>query len=67
MYGPFDAIFCRNVMIYFKPETKAGLVERFRRLLKPGGFLYLGHSETLVQLDRGLRRAGSTIYRRTEQ
>ena len=66
MRGPFDAIFCRNVMIYFDPETKAGLVERYCRLLKPGGFLYLGHSETLMQLERGLERAGSSIYRKID-
>jgi chemotaxis protein methyltransferase CheR len=42
-----DVIFCRNVMIYFDLEEQKRLVEKFYRSLKPGGYLFLGHSETL--------------------
>ena len=62
--GPFDAIFCRNVMIYFDAETKARLVERFAELLAPEGVLYLGHSESLLGEHPMLRRLGQTAYGR---
>jgi chemotaxis protein methyltransferase CheR len=62
--GPFDAIFCRNVMIYFDNETKKSLVERFTQLVKPGGWLYIGHSESLIGAHPGLELVGRTIYRR---
>ncbi len=44
---PFDVIFCRNVMIYFDEETKNKLVQRFYDQLRPGGYLFIGHSETI--------------------
>jgi chemotaxis protein methyltransferase CheR len=62
--GPFDAIFCRNVMIYFDGPTKKSLVERFTRLVHPGGWLYIGHSESLIGAHPGLELVGRTIYRR---
>ena len=62
--GLFDAIFCRNVMIYFDGPTKAKLVERFTQQLKPGGWLYIGHSESLIGSHPGLQLVGRTIYRR---
>ena len=62
--GNFDAIFCRNVMIYFDGPTKAALIERFTNKLKPGGWLYIGHSESLNGLHPGLQLVGRTIYRR---
>ncbi|MEM9735198.1 MAG: protein-glutamate O-methyltransferase [Pseudomonadota bacterium] len=62
--GPFDAIFCRNVMIYFDAPTKAWLLERFAELLEPGGVLYLGHSESLLGEHPLLARDGQTAYRR---
>jgi chemotaxis protein methyltransferase CheR len=64
MKGPFDAIFCRNVMIYFDNPTKARLVARFVDLLAPGGWLYIGHSETLLDPGPGLRLKGPTTYRK---
>ena len=62
--GNFDAIFCRNVMIYFDLKTKAALVERFTQKIKPGGWLYIGHSESLIGSHPGLRLVGRTVYRR---
>jgi chemotaxis protein methyltransferase CheR len=47
---PFDLIFCRNVMIYFDQPTKNALINKFYDVLKPGGYLFIGHSET-VQRD----------------
>ena len=66
MRGPFDAIFCRNVLIYFGAAAKAELVTRFSRILKPGGALYLGHSEALMFDHPQLASDGRTIYRRRE-
>ncbi|UZF94539.1 CheR family methyltransferase [Bosea sp. NBC_00550] len=65
MSGPFDIIFCRNVFIYFDTQTKASILDRFVALLSPGGFLYLGHSESLPQPHPNLRLIGRTIYERT--
>jgi len=64
--GLFDAIFCRNVMIYFDAPTKAALVERFTRQLKPEGWLYIGHSESLIGSHPGLELVGRTTYRRVK-
>ncbi len=65
MRGPFDAIFCRNVMIYFDGPTKNRLVDRFTDLLRVGSWLYIGHSESLLGSHPRLKLAGRTIYRRT--
>ena len=65
MAGPFDAIFCRNVMIYFDQTTKHNLVKRYESMLKPDGWLYIGHSESLLEYDGNLKLSGRTIYRRT--
>ncbi len=62
--GQFDAIFCRNVMIYFDGATKSALVERFTQKIKPGGWLYIGHSESLIGSHPGLQLVGRTVYRR---
>ena len=57
--GKFDAIFCRNVMIYFDGPTKSTLVDRFTRQLQPGGWLYIGHSEIVDQVASRARTRGS--------
>lgn len=62
--GPFDAIFCRNVMIYFDGPSKRRLVERLTDKLKVGGWLYIGHSESLLDQHGSLRLAGRTIYQK---
>ncbi len=65
MRQPFDVIFCRNVMIYFDQTTKERLISRFAAQLKPGGFLYIGHSERVSGPAASLLEAvGPTIYRR---
>lgn len=62
MKGPFDIIFCRNVVIYFDRAHQEALFDRFASLLAPGGFLYCGHSESLVGLSARFRPAGRSIY-----
>jgi len=62
--GPFDAIFCRNVLIYFDDEAKQSIVSRFVTLLRPGGSLYLGHSESMIGNRPELIKQGRTIFRR---
>ncbi|MGB9578071.1 MAG: CheR family methyltransferase [Halothiobacillaceae bacterium] len=63
MHGPFDAIFCRNVMIYFDQGVQKRLVERFANILAPRGYLFIGHSETLDGLTDRFELVGNTIYR----
>jgi chemotaxis protein methyltransferase CheR len=64
--GPFDVIFCRNVMIYFDHATKARLINRYADLLQPDGWLYIGHSESLSKVSDRFQPVGRTIYRRTK-
>ncbi|UGB38815.1 CheR family methyltransferase [Frateuria soli] len=64
MQGPFDAIFCRNVVIYFDQPTKQKLFRRFARLLPAGGPLFLGHSESMHGLSDEFELIGRTIYRK---
>ncbi len=59
-----DVIFCRNVIIYFDSETREKLMHKFCRHLHPGGFLFLGHSESLHGFDLPLRQVASTVYER---
>lgn len=62
MKGPFDAVFCRNVMIYFDRPGRQALVTEIERLLRPGGLLFIGHSETLNGLDTALRLIRPSEY-----
>jgi chemotaxis protein methyltransferase CheR len=64
MRGPFDAIFCRNVMIYFDARTREGLIGRFWRLLRPGGYLFVGGAESLSGVDHAFEYVQPSIFRR---
>lgn len=64
--GPFDIIFCRNVLIYFDLETKRRILDEMRGALYPGGYLLLGGAETTINIDDRFRRVelnGATFYR----
>jgi chemotaxis protein methyltransferase CheR len=63
MRGPFDAIFCRNVMIYLDHEVRRALVAAIEGLLRPGGLLMVGHAESLAGLT-GLTLVQPSTYRR---
>ena len=65
MKGPFDVIFCRNVVIYFDEPTQEKIWSRFMPLLAPEGRLYIGHSERVGANVAGLASDGLTVYRRT--
>lgn len=60
--GPFDVIFCRNVMIYFDKPTQSRILERFVPLLKPEGLLFAGHSENFMYASDAFRLRGKTVY-----
>lgn len=60
--GPFDAIFCRNVLIYFDKPTQRKIIERFRPMLHPDGLLFVGHSEGLYHCTDIFRSLGKTVY-----
>jgi chemotaxis protein methyltransferase CheR len=62
--GPFDLILCRNVMIYFNQDTQRTIVENFAQRLRPEGYLFIGHSETLSGLNHLFEPLRGTIYRR---
>jgi chemotaxis protein methyltransferase CheR len=61
---PLDVIFCRNVIIYFERHNQELLLRRLSHCLKPGGYLFLGHSETVHGFDLPLVRVTSTVYRK---
>jgi chemotaxis protein methyltransferase CheR len=60
--GPFDVIFCRNVMIYFDKPTQARILARFVPLMKPDGLLFAGHSENFMYASDALKLRGKTVY-----
>jgi chemotaxis protein methyltransferase CheR len=60
--GPFDFIFCRNVMIYFDKPTQEKLVNRYWDVLEDGGLLFTGHSESLTGVNHRFRYVQPTIY-----
>jgi chemotaxis protein methyltransferase CheR len=64
MKGPLDAIFCRNVVIYFDKDTQRELFSRVATLQRPGDLLFLGHSESLFKVSESYTPIGKTVYRR---
>lgn len=64
MKGPFNVIFCRNVMIYFDRPTQQRLVNRFWDLLEPGGFLFVGHSEGLSGIRHEFQYMKPAVYKK---
>lgn len=67
MKSGFDFIFCRNVLIYFDRGAKERLIGRYGALLQTGAHLFIGHSESLHQLDTEFQLIGNTIYRKSSQ
>ena len=65
--GPFDFIFCRNVMIYFDKPTQERLINRFHDVLAVGGLLFTGHSESLTGVAHKFGYVRPTIYRKTQE
>jgi chemotaxis protein methyltransferase CheR len=63
--GSFDVIFLRNVLIYFDADIKRKVVARVLGALRPGGWLLIGHSESLAGVDHSLRAAAPSIFRKT--
>lgn len=61
--GPFDVIFCRNVMIYFDKETQYKILKKFVPLLRPDGLLFTGHSESFLHATDLFKPLGKTVYR----
>ncbi len=66
MKGPFDVIFCRNVVIYFDKDTQKTLFNRYADLLAPGGYLFIGHSENLNKVCDRFKSLGKTIYQKID-
>jgi chemotaxis protein methyltransferase CheR len=66
MKGPFDVIFCRNVVIYFDKDTQRKLFDRLADIQEPGGWLFIGHSENLFNVTKRYKLVGRTAYRRVE-
>jgi chemotaxis protein methyltransferase CheR len=60
--GPFDVIFCRNVMIYFDKPTQGKILSRFAPLMKPDGLLFAGHSENFLNVSDAFKLRGKTVY-----
>lgn len=63
--GPFDFIFCRNVMIYFDKETQQHLVQKMAKYLSVGGYMMVGHSESLTGLQHPLTYVQPSVYKKT--
>lgn len=64
MKGPLDAVFCRNVMIYFDNRVRGALIRDVERLLRPGGYLMIGHSESLAGITTRLENVQPAVYRK---
>lgn len=66
MKGPFDVIFCRNVVIYFNKDTQRKLFDRYADLLTDDGYLFIGHSESLHNVSDRFKLIGKTIYQKVK-
>ncbi|HET9598374.1 MAG TPA: protein-glutamate O-methyltransferase CheR [Anaeromyxobacteraceae bacterium] len=66
MQGPLDVVFCRNVLIYFDQPTRQRLISAIEGLLRPGGLLCIGHTETLSGIRNGLKMQRPSVFRRQE-
>lgn len=64
MRGPFDVIFCRNVVIYFDKDTQAKLFDRYADILCDNGVLFIGHSETMAEICNRFELVAKTMYRK---
>ncbi len=64
---PVDIVFCRNVIIYFDKDSKKELVRRISENLMPGGYLFIGHSESLFGISESFELVGKTIYRKRSE
>jgi chemotaxis protein methyltransferase CheR len=64
MRGPLDMVFCRNVMIYFDNHVRQRLVQEIYRLLRPGGYIVVGHAESLSGLQTGFKSVRPSIYQK---
>lgn len=62
--GDMDLILCRNILIYFDKPTQAGVLRRLCSHLRPGGYLFLGHSESLMGVELPVRAVASTVFQR---
>jgi chemotaxis protein methyltransferase CheR len=62
MRGPFDIIFCRNVMIYFDQAVRQRVIGAMEGLLRTGGYLLIGHSEALSGIQFGLRMVRPSVF-----
>lgn len=60
----YDVIFCRNVLIYFDKQTQENVIRKFMKYLAPGGYLFLGHSETIFSMNLPLKSCAPTVYRK---
>jgi chemotaxis protein methyltransferase CheR len=60
--GRFDIIFCRNVLIYFEREVQFSILNEFCRVLNKGGYLFLGHSESITGFSLPLKHLKPTIF-----
>ena len=66
MKGPFDVIFCRNVMIYFDADGRGKFVREASRLVRPGGFLFVGHAESVSGMSAKFRPVAPSVYQRVQ-
>ncbi len=65
--GPFDVIFCRNVMIYFDKDTQYRILKKFAPLLRDDGLLFAGHSESFMHATDLFHSLGRTVYERADR